>query len=308
MLAVWAGRPVCVREQTAARLGLDVVERPARATAGDAPAFSDAAEHEAQVAEIRPHILVPVSEEKDREPKILVPPPDRRVPVESMTLFNGEPRRVTIMMDPDRTGYWPPFTKDETDEIVGRFMSILGEDLDYFTVQNIRDPDSSFVEVTEDFDYLEDIYKFYYFTHDALFTADNLIGDHGIRHDPTAVGDISYVWFFSPFASADPVEFMTQFMDEMGFDGWTVYDPYGKGDKAGRERYPYYLFRGTHLDDLDTSRLERFDRLGPEDVMVMNMPEVKSGEISIDDVRTNYPKYVDRIRELVESKPTPKKN
>ena len=175
VLAVWAGRPVCVREQTATRLGLDVVERPARATAGDAPAFSDAAEHEAQVAEIRPHILVPVSEEKDREPKILVPPPDRRVPVESMTLFNGEPRRVTIMMDPDRTGYWPPFTKDETDEIVGRFMSILGEDLDYFTVQNVRDPNSSFVEVTDDFDYLGDIYKFYYFTHDALFTAGNLI-------------------------------------------------------------------------------------------------------------------------------------
>ena len=307
VLAVWAGGPACVREQTVVRLGLELVERPLRAA--DAPSFSDAAAHETQVAEIRPHVLVPVSEVEIREPeKIPVPPPERRVPVESISVFKGDPYRITIMMDPDRTGYLMPMTKAEIDELVKKFVAILGETMDYTAVQNIRDPDSSFVEVTEDFDFLGDIYKFYYFTDDALFTTVNTI------HDPNPpqlrqsyAGIIHYVRYFSPLSSADHTEVITRFMDEMGFDGWTVYDPYGKGPRSTQYIYEYYLFRGTHLDELNMSSLDRVRNLGPSADLVKLLPEVESGQISVDYVRANYENYEDKILAMVESWPFPRK-
>lgn len=308
VLAVWAGQPACVREQTATRLGLELVERPLRAA--DAPSFSDAVAYEAPVAEIRPHVLVPVSEADIREPeKIPVPPPERRVPVESISVFKGDPYRITIMMDPDRTGYLMPMTKAETDALVERFVAILGETMDYTAVQNIRDPDSSFVEVTEDFDFLGDIYRFYYFTEDAVFTTQNRIFNPDPPHLREPFADfIHYVRYFSPLSSADYMEVITRFMDEMGFDGWTVYDPYDEGSRSTQYIYEYHLFRGTHLDELDTSRLDEFYKSGPlvED-LDMYLPEVKSGQISVDDVLANYEQYEERITKYEESIPLPKK-
>ena len=307
VLAVWAGGPACVREQTVVRLGLELVERPLRAA--DAPSFSDAAAHEAQVAEIRPHVLVPVSEANIREPeKIPVPPPERRVPVESISLFRGDPYRITIMMDPDRDGYVIPMTKAETDELVERFVAILEETMDYTAVQNIRDPDSSFVEVTEDFDYLSDVYKFYYFTEDAVFTTVNTIfEDEPFAHSPPVAGPLEYVRYFSPLSSADHMEVITRFMDEMGFDGWTVYDPYDEGSRLTQYNYVYYLFKGTHSEELDTSSLDRLRKLGPPANLRSHLPEVLSGQISIDEVRANYAKYKDQIIETAESWPLKKK-
>ena len=306
VLAVWAGGPACVREQSATQLGLELVERPVRAA--DAPSFSDAVAQEAQVAEIRPHILVPVSEAKTNEPKIPVPPPERREPVESLSLFKGKPYRITIMMDPDRDGYLMPMTKAETDELVDKFVDVLGETMDYTAVQNIRDPDSSFVEVTEDFDFLGDVYKFYYFTDDALFTTVNTIYDADPPHlrQPHA-GVIHYVRYFSPLSSADHMEVITRFMDEMGFDGWTVYDPYDKGPRSTQYIYEYYLFRGTHLDELNMSSLDRVRKLGPSADLVKLLPEVESGQITVDSVRTNYEIYEDKILEIVESWSFPRK-
>ena len=304
VLAVWAGGPACVREQTVVRLGLELVERPLRAA--DSPSFSDAAAHEAQVAEIRPHVLVPVSEANIREPKIPVPPPERRVPVESVSMFKDEPYRITIMMDADRDGYLMPMAKADLDELVEKFVEAMGETMDYTAVQKIYSDGPSFVEVTEDFDFLGDIYRFYYFTEDAVITVENPI----VVNDPITpmAGPLHYVRYFSPLASLDHMETITQFMDEMGFDGWTVYDPYDKGPRSTQYIYEYYLFRGTHLDELDTSSLDKFYELGPivEDLGVY-LPEVKSGQVSIDDVLANYEKYEDRIREHVESLQLPKK-
>ena len=104
------------------------------------------------------------------------------------------------------------------------------------------------------------------------------------------------------------MELITQFMDEMEFDGWTVYDPYGKGTHVGRDRHEYYLFSGTHSDELDMSVLDKFDKRGPfEGGLEFYLPEIASGKISIDDVRTNYAQYEDRIREKIKSDWLPKK-
>ena len=306
VLAVWAGGPACVREQTVARLGLELVERPVRAA--DSPSLSDAVAHEAQVAKIRPHVLVPVSEAKTDEPKIPVPPPERRVPVESIALFRGEPHRITIMMDPDREGYVIPMTKAETDELVERFAGILGETMDYTAVQKVYSEGPSFVEVTEDFDYLGDFYKFYYFTEDAVFTTVNTIfEDEPFAYSPPVAGPLEYVRYFSPLSSADHMDVITRFMDEMGFEGWTVYDPYDEGSRLTQYNYVYYLFKGTHSEDLDTSSLDRLRKLGPPADLHSHLPEVQSGQISIEEVRANYAKYKDKIIETAESWPLKKK-
>ena len=304
ILAVWAGRPACVREQTAERLGLELLARVA-----DAPAHSDSAAHEARLHEIRAHVLAPVSEAEAPEPaRIPVPPPERREPVESLSSFRGEPVRITMMVDPDRTGYVMPITKADNDELVERFAAILGETLDYTAVQNDRDPDSSFVEVTDDFDFLGDFYNFYYFTDDAVFTTVNTIfEDAPFAHNPPVAGPLQYTRYFSSLSSVDHMEFIARFMDEMDFDGWTVYDPYDKGSRLNQYNYEYYLFRGTHLDDLDTSVLDRFYELGPYVADLEYLPEVESGQIRVSDVLADYEKYRDRIIENAESWPLPKK-
>ena len=306
VLAVWAGGPACVREQTATRLGLELVERPLRAA--DAPSFSDAVAHEAQVAEIRPHVLVPVSEANIREPeKIPVPPPERRVPIEFL-MSHKDNRSLTIMVDPDRTGYWPPLSKADTDELVERFAAILGETMDYTAVRSATDPNSNLEEVADDFDFSGDFYELYYFTEDAVFTTETGLYDVGPVDSPYRVaGPLQYVRHFSPLSSVDHMEFITRFMDEMNFDGWTVYDPYDKGPQLTQYRFEYYLFRGTHSDDLDTSILDRFHRLGPYKDLGFYLPEVESGQVSVDDVLANYEKYEARIKEHTESLPLPQK-
>ena len=300
VLAVWAGRPACVREQTAERLGLELLAR-----AADAPAHSDSAAHEARLHAIRAHVLAPVSEAEAPEPaRIPVPPPERREPVESVAVFRNEPYRITIMMDPDRDGYLMPMPKAEIDELVGRFADILGETVDYTAAQEIRGEGN--YEVTDDFDFMGDLYRLHYVTDEARFTIENSIVEHN-PSNPVGAGSLQYVRHFSPLASGDHMELITRFMDEMGFDGWTVYDPYDEGPRKSQYNYKYYLFRGIHLDELDRSSLDETRKLGPSTALAELLPEVESGRISVDDVRANYAKYEDRVLAIAESWPFPKK-
>ena len=298
VLTAWAGRPACVREQTAERLGLEL---PARAA--DAPVHSDSAAHEEHLHAIRAHVLAPVQEA--REPaRIPVPPPERREPVESIAMFKDEPYRITIMMDPDRDGYLMPMTKAETDELVGRFADILGETVEYTAAHKIYGEGN--YKVADDFDFAGDYYRFHYVTDEARFTLENDVVEND-PSSPVGAGPLQYVRYFSPLASGDHMELITRFMDEMGFDGWTVYDPYGEGPRKSQYNYEYYLFRGTHSDELDTSSLDRLRKLGPPTALVEHLPEVEAGWVRVGYVRENYKLYENRILQVAESWPFPKK-
>ena len=247
-----------------------------------------------------------------------VPPPKEREPLVFLAYFKGEPIRTTIMVDPDRTGYWTTATKEELDELLPRLAGALGPEIHTHLIigsdpyvlsgdeydwlpaalgagfENTRWRGSGLPVAGDDFDFHADQYEYKWHVRDGWFTAHNGLDGGKIHHQR-----------YSPVPGYPTVkEFAPQFMDTMGFDDWSPH--FGKVPGVG-------LIRGTALDQT-TDITELYKTTGPTVKQVGWFVQDAWGDPDLDPekmtnsvrhVRDNYGTYRDAIFDRFESDPIP---
>ena len=236
-----------------------------------------------------------------------VPPPKEREPLVFFSSFRGEPIRTTIMVDPDRTGYWSTATKAELDELLPRLAGSLYQSLIAHTIADlepaVRAPDGTRIWAAigagfenarwqdqwqtvagDDFDFTSERYDYLWSSNKGWFTAHNGLDGGKIEHQS-----------YTPVpGSPTGKEFAAEFMDTMGFDGWSIY--VGKVWSSG-------LIHGTVLDQT-TDLLELYKTTGPTVQQVSSFIQDARGDPELDPekmtnsvwhIRNNYGTYRDAI-------------
>ena len=243
-----------------------------------------------------------------------VPPPKEREPLVFLAYFKGEPIRTTIMVDPDRTGYWSTATKAELDELLPRLAGALGPEIHTHLIigsdpyvlsgdeydwlpaalgagfENTRWRGSGLPVAGDDFDFHADQYEYKWHVRDGWFTAHNGLDGGKIHHQR----------YSSVPGSPTSLEFAAEFMDTMGFDNWAPY--VGKVWGSG-------MIHGTVLDQT-TDLKERYETTGPTVQQVTSFiqdargdPELNPERMtdSVRHVRDNYGLYKDAIFDRFET-------
>ncbi len=299
-------RPACVSPSTADRLGLEPVvravpDRPQKVVMQEDGRTPDDAANNINNAE------------------------DGRVPRHFVTFFRGEPIDVTVMVSPDRTGYWRDgTTKAELDELVSKFAEHLtGHSIVRDTV-TVRTPEvRSYVpaEYEEpDEDSGAKAYNFRHGTGSGWFISDNTYGGNFIDHQGWDEGSVRVI-------RHDYVGFLSEFMDAMGFEGWGFYCPHDEcKHQFGHDHFVYTLINGKTSDER-RSHAEILDEHGPHMGTIesylshLNMARGRvSSEYSDEHMETkqrladtyptaeeiinNYPKYKEHMREYLEPRTT----
>ena len=236
-----------------------------------------------------------------------VPPPTEREPLVFFSSFRGEPIRTTIMVDPDRTGYWSTATKAELDELLPRLAGSLYQSLIAHTIADlgpaVRAPDGTRIWAAigagfenarwqdqwqtvagDDFDFTSERYDYLWSSNKGWFTAHNGLDGGKIEHQS-----------YTPVpGSPTGLEFAAEFMDTMGFDDWSVY--VGKVWGSG-------LIHGTVLDQT-TDLKENYKATGPTVQQVTSFIQDARGDPELDPekmtnsvwhIRNNYGTYRDAI-------------
>ena len=257
-------RPACVSPSTADRLGLEPVVHAvpdgpqAVAINGDGPVPDDA------------------GGTGDAG--------DGRVPRHFVTFFRGEPIDVTVLVSPDRTGYWRGgTTKAELDELAGRFAEHLtGHSIVRDTV-TVKTPElRSYVPAEYEEPDEDSGAKAYIFRHKTgfgTFKSDNTFGPLAVledsmdfegfgtfKSDNTFGGTLMhYGGLYEGSVSVirqDYEGFLAEFMDAMGFEGWGFYCLYECRHQLDPDRFEYTLINGVTSDE-ERSYVEVFDKYGP---------------------------------------------
>ena len=248
-----------------------------------------------------------------------VPPPAEREPLVFFTHFKGEPLRTTILVDPDRTGYWATATKAELNELMPRLASALKSEIDehfvtdptqYFLTAddavllpaalgpgfpNARWQGFGLPMADDSFDATAKKYDYNWQVENGWFTATNELDGGRIHHQR-----------YSPMTSADTgLEFASNVMDAMGFDNWAL--NFGLISGLG-------IVRGTTLDQT-TDLADHFKTRGPTAEGTAKFignpprpsyyPELNSSRLSdgVQHIRANYDQYQEAI--LGSMPPTP---
>ena len=247
-----------------------------------------------------------------------IPPYGQRVPFEFVTFFRDEPVRVQIMVDPNRTGYWPIFSdKEVTDELVHKFAGILGdavvrEHVWEFTPNKYGSGGVPSEDTMDDFDFTAKGYRYHYVSNFGSY------GTSNSYHVPSALdfryqGDgperklvyegrggsaLVYRGYGSdPTGGKNHLEWIARFMDTMGFENWSVDDPYGR-DPAGRGgEYEFTVFNGVMLDE-PQDIMAVLDTKGPDvklakDFVEKNKNTARTFEHNMTEeyIRNNYDEY-----------------
>ena len=243
-----------------------------------------------------------------------VPPPKEREPLVFLAYFKGEPIRTTIMVDPDRTGYWSTATKAELDELLPKIAGALGPEIHTHLIigsdpyvlsgdeydwlpaalgagfENTRWRGSGLPVAGDDFDFHADQYEYKWHVRDGWFTAHNGLDGGKIHHQR----------YSSVPGSPTSLEFAAEFMDTMGFDNWAPY--VGKVWGSG-------MIHGTVLDQTADLK-ERYETTGPTVQQVTSFiqdargdPELNPERMtdSVRHVRDNYGLYKDAIFDRFET-------
>ena len=211
----------------------------------------------------------------------------QRVPFEFVTFFRDEPVRVQIMVDPNRTGYWPPFSdKNVADELVHKFAGLLGEVVDEehvwaFTPKIYGNSPSE--NITIDFDFTVKGYNYHYLSDFGSYGAENAYyvprglgfmyqGDGSEQNlaytypGPSGGGGagLDYIGYGpDPTGGKNHLEYITRFMDTMGFEKWSVYAPYGRDPEVSGGEYEFTVFNGVMLDEPEDIKAV-LDTKGPD--------------------------------------------
>ena len=217
-------------------------------------------------------------------PAAPIPPYGQRVPFEFVTFFRDEPVRVQIMVDPNRTGYWPIFSdKEIVDELVHKFSGILGdavvrEHVKAFTPNTYGRGGIPAENITDDFDFTAKGYKYHYVSNFGSYATTNSYhvvqgrdfryqGDGPERklvYEGGGGSGFTYIGYGpDPTGGKNHLEWIARFMDTMGFDNWSVYNPYGKDPEVRGGEYEFTVFNGVMLDEPEFDLRKQFDTTGP---------------------------------------------
>ena len=211
--------------------------------------------------DVPPPPPAPTREAADTSP-VPIPPYGQRVPFEFVTFFRDEPVRVQIMVDPNRTGYWPIFSDKVTDELVDKFAGILSEVVDEehvraFTPNTYGRGGIPAEDITDDFDFTAKGYKYRYLSDFGSYATTNSYhvaqgldfqyqGDGPERNLAYKAGGgsgFTYIGYGpDPTGGKNHLEWIARFMNTMGFENWSVDNPYGRDPEVRGGEYEFAVF------------------------------------------------------------------
>ena len=265
----------------------------------------------------------PTQEAADTSP-VPIPPYGQRVPFEFVTFFRDEPVRVQIMVDPNRTGYWPIFSdKEVTDELVHKFAGILGdavvrEHVWEFTPDKYGSGGVPSEDITDDFNFTAKGYRYHYVSNFGSYATTNSYhvpqgldfqyqGDGPERKLAYKAGGGSGFTYMGygpdPTGGKNHLEWIARFMDTMGFENWSVDNPYGRDLEVRVGEYEFPVFNGVVLDEPEDI-MAVLDTKGPDvklakDFVKKNKNTVRTFEpnMTMEYIHNNYEEYEAALRQ-----------